>query len=190
MNALQVFENRTNDRFLSIAPRFSAPSGPGNQATWQELDVHASVTPGLTPRLARRASVVGSLIRMSRATAAAAAGLSLGWLLTTFIATLSGADGIRILSALLFASAWIYVGLAAVAGRWMPALALIGLALVLFALAVAGPRVGTGVFAAGFGLQALVAFVIGALRSRSYSGTDTMISWVAMNAIVAITLAV
>ena len=95
MNALQVFEYRTNDRFLSIAPRFSAPSGPGSQATWQELDVHASVTPGVSPRRARRASLVRSLIRMSRGTAAAAAGLSLGWWLTMFVATLSGADGIR-----------------------------------------------------------------------------------------------
>ncbi len=150
MYAQTSFENRTNDRLLYQA-REPRAFGPGIEATWTALEAEFEVQPASVEwHISRGYKAV--LRAIARGALFALAGTASGLLVYAVVSQVSAADAGRVLAGLMFATAWLFVGIAVTAGRRAVTTTNLALAATLFVLAFTGMPVALATLVSATGL--------------------------------------
>ncbi len=136
MYAQTSLQTRTNDRFLTQTgdPR---AFGPGAEATWEALEVDFA-TKLISPEQHASRGYKTVLRAIARASLFALAGTASGLLVFAIVSYFGAADASHVLAGLMFATAWLFVGIAVVVEHWTVTTANLALAAALFVLAFTG----------------------------------------------------
>ena len=150
MYAQTSFQNSTNDRFLYQA-REPRAFGPGIEATWVALEAEFAAKPVSAERHSSR-GYKATLTAIARVSLFALAATVSGLLVYAIVSQVGAADAGRVLAGLMFATAWLFVGIAAIAAGWAVTTANLALAVTLFVLAFTSMPVAAATLVSATGL--------------------------------------